>query len=168
MGSISVFVSRPTSVNPEQGSFCDALVGVLAEAGLEARTLGVTDYPGLAPLAEVLALMRQCSGALALGLRQLHVDSGEVKAGSPNAAQVSDLHLPTPWNQIEAGIAVALDRPLLVARERGVEGGVFDIGSSDRFIHQVELQSAWLEAPRFRQPFEAWVADVREFAGRQG
>lgn len=117
MNPISVFVSRPTAVNAEQRSFCDALVDVLAREGLLARTLGVTDYPALAPLAEVLALMKQCSGALVLGLRQLHVESGELKAGSSAAAKVSDLYLSTPWNQIEAGMAVALERPLLVARE---------------------------------------------------
>lgn len=164
MTSISVFVSRPTAVNVGQRSFCDALVDVLTSEGLQARTLGITDYPGLAPLAEVLALMRQCSGALALGLRQLHVEAGEAKAGSSAAAKVADLYLSTPWNQIEAGMAVALERPLLVAREKGVEGGVFDIGSSDRFIHQVEFGADWLESPRFRQPFEAWAADVREFS----
>jgi hypothetical protein len=108
--------------------------------------------------------MHQCSGALALGLRQLHVETGEAKAGSPVAKTVADLYLSTPWNQIEAGIAVALERPLLIAREKGVEGGVFDIGSSDRFIHQVEFGTEWLESPRFRQPFETWVAGVREFA----
>lgn len=164
MSAISVFVSRPTAVNPEQGPFCDALVDVLAGEGLQARTLGVTDYPGMAPLAEVLALMGECNGALALGLRQLHVETGEAKAGTSAAAMVTDLYLSTPWNQIEAGMAVALGRPLLVAREKGVEGGVFDIGSSDRFIHQVEFDTEWLESPRFRQPFEAWVADVHEFA----
>jgi hypothetical protein len=137
---------------------------VLAGEGLQARTLGVTDYPGLAPLAEVLALMRQCNGALVLGLRQLHVETGEAKAGTPAAAMVADLYLSTPWNQIEAGMAIALGLPLLVAREEGVESGVFDIGSSDRFIHQVEFGAEWLESPRFRQPFEAWVANVREFS----
>ena len=134
MSPISVFVSRPTAVNAEQGSFCDALDDALAAEGLYARTLGVTDYPARAPLAEVLDLMLECSGALVLGLRQ----------------------------------AVALERPLLVARENGVEGGVFDVGSSDRFIHQVEFGSDWLESPRFRQPFETWVADVRSSAGPVG
>jgi hypothetical protein len=164
MSSISVFVSRPTAVNAEQKSFCDALVDVLAGEGLRARTLGVTDYPGLAPLAEVLTLMRQCNGALALGLRQLHIETGEAKAGTSVAATVTDLYLSTPWNQIEAGMAIAMGLPLLVAREKGVEGGVFDIGSSDRFIHQVEFGTEWLESPRFRQPFDAWVANVRKFA----
>lgn len=103
------------------------------------RTLGVTDYPGLAPLAEVLALMRQCNGALALGLRQLHVETGKAKAGSLLQQWLRIFYLSTPWNQIEAGMAIALGLPLLVAREKGVEGGVFDIGSSDRFIHRLSL-----------------------------
>jgi hypothetical protein len=168
MSSVSVFVSRPTAANAEQESFCDALVDVLTGEGLRARTLGVTDYPSLAPLAEVLALMRQCSGALVLGLRQTHIATGEMKAGSSAAAKVADLYLATPWNQIEAGMAVALERPLLVARENGVEGGVFDVGSSDRFIHQVDFGNDWLESPRFRQPLEAWIADVRSFALTDG
>ena len=163
MSAISVFLSRPTSVNPAQQAFCESLSDVLDGEGLQARTLGVTDYPGSAPLGEVVTLMRQCSGAIALGLRQLHVKAGTRKEGSANQAEVNDLHLPTPWNQIEAGMAVALDRPLLVAREQGVEGGVFDLGSSDRFIHQVELNDGWLDAKRFRQPFSIWVDDVKKF-----
>ena len=162
MGSVSVFLSRPTALNDEQESFCDGLDQVLEDEGLRPRTLGVTDYPASAPLAEVLKLMRDCDGALVLGLRQLHVESGRSKEGSPSAASVAGLYLATPWNQIEAGMAVALGRPLLLARELGVEGGVFDVGSSDRFVHRVEFDAGWLESPAFRQPFEAWVADVRQ------
>lgn len=163
MGSVDVFVSRPTTVSAAQESFCEGLVGVLAAEGLRARTLGVSDYPTTAPLAEVLALMKQCRGAIVLGLRQVHVEVGKAKEGSSGERALEGLHLASPWNQIEAGVAVALDRPLLVTREQGVEGGVFDAGSSDRYVHQVELSDSWLKAPSFRQPFESWVSDVRAF-----
>lgn len=47
----------------------------------------------------------------------------------PAAARVADFYLSTPWNQIEEGWQLLLERPLLIAREDGVEGGVFDSGS---------------------------------------
>jgi hypothetical protein len=157
-----VFLSRPTVLSPAQASFCQTLVEMLGAEHLTPRTLGVTDYPATAPLGEVLKLMRSCKGALVLGLNQLNVTRGTFKPGTSTAKEVSGVALPTPWNQIEAGIAVALGLPLLLVREPGVEGGVFDVGSSDRFVHQATLSSDWLASQAFRQPFESWVAEVRE------
>jgi hypothetical protein len=46
---------------------------------------------------------------------------------------------PSEWNNLEAGILFALDKPLLVFREPGVSGGVFDVGVSDVFVHTMPV-----------------------------
>ena len=45
--------------------------------------------------------------------------------------------LPTPWNQLEAGILFGLKLPLLIFKEADIEGGVFDVGISDAFVHNM-------------------------------
>lgn len=79
--------------------------------------------------------MESCEGAIILELEQLHVVDGRDKTGADSEEHVEDLNLPTPWNHIEAGMAFMLDLPMLIVKEEGVEGGVFDVGNSDRFIH---------------------------------
>lgn len=162
MSPPSVFLSRPTSLASQQKSFCLDIARALEEEGFRPRTLGATDYPSRAPLGEVLDVMLDCKGALILGLRQLRVLSGILKEDTVKQSNVSQMHLPTPWNQIEAGIAVALNLPLLLIREEGVSGGVFDVGASDRFLHQATMTTDWTRSDAFRKPFLDWISDVRE------
>ena len=157
----SVFLSRPTSVDRYQQRLCQRIAAALKGEHLQPRTLGVTDYPRKAPLGEVLKLMEESDGAIVLGLRQLRVQGGLLKEQTDQEAAVEDLLLPTAWNQIEAGMAVALGLPLLLIREEGVSGGVFDVGSSDQFVHQAEMDSRWTRSANFLDPLRAWVTDVR-------
>jgi hypothetical protein len=64
------------------------------------------------------------------------------KRGTPKATKVkskSGVAFPTPWNQLEAGILFALSLPLIVFRESAVSGGVFDVGSTDLFVHTMPV-----------------------------
>src|SRR3954447_20890464 len=99
---------------------------MLEERGCAARTLGRTDYPNKAPMTAVRELMTECEGVIVLGLRQIEVIDGIVKPGSGEERTLRGEFLPTPWNQLEAGVAFALELPLMLIKEHGVEGGVFD------------------------------------------
>jgi hypothetical protein len=69
---------------------------------------------------------------------------------------------PTPWNQLETGILFALDLPLLVFREKGVSGGVFDHGVTDVFIHEMPTgRVAPTKRRALREIIRKWSADVQ-------
>jgi hypothetical protein len=155
-----IFVSRPAAVNPDQEAFCDSLNELLAERGCSPRTLGHTDYPNVAPIAAVRELMAECNGVLILGLRQIHVRDGVSKSATSDEHRIDGAFFPTAWNQLEAGVAFAMDLPIMIVREDGVEGGIFDAGSSDRFVHQAEMTGDWVHRPQFFQPFNDWLRDV--------
>src|SRR5437764_5332665 len=78
--------------------------------------------------------------------------------------------MPPPWNHLEAGILFGLRLPLLSFREKEIEGGVFDRGVSDVFIHDMPApgdnaaQKAGLgdvflkwQAEVRRHYYEAWI-----------
>jgi hypothetical protein len=64
--------------------------------------------------------------------RGLGVKNGERKLSTKETAA-----FPSPWNQLEAGILFGLGLPLLIFKEPGIEGGVFDTGVTDVFIHKM-------------------------------
>jgi hypothetical protein len=69
---------------------------------------------------------------------------------------------PSPWNQLEAGILFSLGLPLLVFRESGIYGGVFDHGVSDVFIHSIPLPTLSGSAKKsFSAVFLKWQAQIR-------
>jgi len=148
-------------VTTDQSDFCSRLVARLASEDLQPQTVGVNQFGNEAPLLTVRRLMEECHGAVVLGLAQLHVTTGVSKPGTHGERQVRSLWLPTPWNQLEAGMAFALNLPLLILHEERVEpDGVFDPKISDRFVHQTDLSPAWFETAAFNQPFEQWVTEV--------
>lgn len=152
-----IFVSKPNGLTETQEQFWKRLESELQGRNLEIRSIGYSDYSFKTPLQKVREVMRECDGAIILGLRQKHIRKGYDREGNP----ISDLHLPTPWNNLEAGMAYMLDLPMLVLLERGVtKEGIFDAESSDRYIMESDLDAEWLESDEFLQPLSEWREEV--------
>lgn len=144
---IPVFVSCPTALNSDQKASREIIMKCLEDLNLEPRTLGHSDYPSELPLREILVIARHCAGGIILGYEQFRATAGVWKRGLGREQGERRLKkgpkemeaFPTPWNQLEAGILFGLGLPLLIFREAGISGGVFDIGVTDVFIHPTPL-----------------------------
>jgi hypothetical protein len=135
---IPIFLSTPTTLTAKQREAKEAIVHAVQEEGLECRTVGVSDFASQAPLKEVAILARACYGGMILGFCQMIVQQGMRKPGTDASNACSGLVIPTPWNQIEAGMLFALRKPIIVFKEPSIEGGIFDIGQSDLFINKID------------------------------
>ena len=135
----------------------------LKRFNLEPRALGRSDYPTELPLREVLLLARHCSGGVILGFEQYRSTSGVRRPGTDEETlDTNVVPFPTPWNQLEAGILVGLRLPLLIFREEGIQGGVFDPGVTDVFVHPMPAASDDLARKgALGDVFLKWQADVR-------
>ena len=166
---IPVFVSCPTSLNKKQDISRQMILRELRRMQFEPRALGRSDYPTECPLREVNVIAKHCSGGVILGFEQMYATTLELKRGVPRKANdkkptvLRKVQMPTPWNHLEAGILFGLDLPLLVFREPGISGGVFDNGVTDNFVH--EMPNEKLKADQ-RQAlvdvFLKWQFRVRE------
>jgi hypothetical protein len=162
---IPVFVSAPSSdnLNPAQRRSTTIIQGLIERYKLEWRALGRSDYPNDLPLKEVLRMVKHCSGGIILGFEQFRSTSGVFRRGSRKAKNSkSAVVFPTPWNQLEAGILFSAGLPMMIFRERGVVGGVFDVGTSEVFIHQMPDAATGRQAlDDLDSVFQNWVARVR-------
>jgi hypothetical protein len=102
-----VFLCEPSGLAAPQRLTSDRWHERLFGLGLDIDQLREVDY-----------------GVLVLGFRQLHISTATwrpgVEAGTDLAGSWS-----SPWLQIEVGLAVAVELPLLVVPEAGVREGVF-------------------------------------------
>ncbi len=159
---IPVFVSAPTQLSRPQQNVYDGIVALLDSLNLEKRALGRTDYPTEAPLQEVLRLVKKCSGGLILGFVQNKAPKVTVRPGTDEEKVVHDIAYPTPWNQLEAGIMFSARLPILVFREEGISGGIFDNGVSDVFINKMpSIKDIHSKSPTFSDVILKWQAEVR-------
>ncbi|WP_434798274.1 hypothetical protein [Terrisporobacter vanillatitrophus] len=160
-GLINVFLSRPTDLNSSEIETINKINGLLQARGIKLRTIGTTDFPNETPMIAIKKVMDQCEGAIILGFPQIRIERGIKKAGTRNEEKIDSKDIPTPWNQIEATMAFMLDLPLLIIKDGGIDGGVFDIGVTNNYIHKFNLKEQdWLNSEEFLQPFNEWHREV--------
>lgn len=163
---IPVFVSSPTALNTSQKVSYDLVIDQLQKLRLEPRRLGDSDYPNDYPLREVAVIARHCSGGVILGFEQFRATEGLLKPGTTKEEKISSenqVSFPTPWNHLEAGILFGLKLPLIIFRELGIEGGVFDKGVTDVFVHKMPFANQTkADEAVLNQVFLKWHSRVSE------
>ncbi|OGU83097.1 MAG: hypothetical protein A2254_08615, partial [Ignavibacteria bacterium RIFOXYA2_FULL_35_9] len=159
-----IFISCPSSLNSDQETSKKLILKELDKQGLEPRQLGKSDYPTESPLNEVLSIAKHCAGGIILGFEQLKVSTGIRKRGTNTETKLKKpIILPTEWNHLEAGILFSLKLPILVFKEDGINGGIFDYGVTDVFIHKMPNNSfSRAEKKVFTGIFLKWQSDVRQ------
>lgn len=147
-----VFISAPSRLDKiDQIAFDQVLIG-LQGAGCEAVRLLPPAYGRSAPMSEVAKKVRSCVAVVVFGPPQFaSVSSAD---GSLNVASQS-IPISTPWNHLEAGIAVGLDKPLLVIRQ-GAQGGVFDVPDHPRMVTVIDVTGSGALAA-LSEKVSAWV-----------
>jgi hypothetical protein len=161
---IPVFVSAPTLLNKLQQQSYNRIIYLLDRENLERRALGRSDYPTEYPLKEVHMIARRCAGGIILGYAQSAAPKLNVKPNTKEARVELKAKFPTPWNHLEAGILFSLRLPLMVFREDGVTGGVFDVGVTDVFINRLPIgKIGKSDEEQLIFSIQIWVAKVREF-----
>jgi hypothetical protein len=156
--AIRTFLSRPNWVPRHIDGHLDKLYVKMAELGFGAQTIGKNVTSLASPFEEVVGLMKSCECTVVLGLPQIRVSAGTVKAKEIETG----FSLPTEWNQIEAAISIMLGKPTLMMLHRGVAArGLFERGAANVFVYEFHtLGPKWVEdtVPRLlalRQKVEA-------------
>lgn len=159
---IPVFVSCPSHLSLDQEKSAGIIHDCLQKHRLEWRALGRNEYPDELPLREVLRMIKHCSGGVILGFEQFRAPSGVFKRGTKKEEIVKKpVVMPTPWNQLEAGILFNQRLPILIFREEGINGGVFDVGTSEVTIHRMPTRKMTPSArDSLEMVFQKWSAKV--------
>lgn len=155
-----VFISKAGTLTVLQRELVREVTGILAEENIDATTVERGDYPNVGAISEVRRVLRGCSGALIIGFRQLEVTKGMWRSGTEEVKSVEDVALPTAWNHVEAGMAAMAGLPMLFLVERGVIGGLFELGDVGHAVTILDLSKP--NHQELRRSIEVWAHSVRE------
>jgi len=156
MNELNVFVSVGGTANDAQEAFVQAVERRLRAEGLVPHTVGRNTFSNDAPLKTVTELLDRCVGTVVIALERSYFPSGLDKRGGPKEAALSDVRLPTPWNQIEAAMAFSRGHPLMVIVEHGLKSeGLLERGS-EWYVQWVKVEEAALGTAEFNGILATW------------
>ena len=130
-----IFLSRPNWIPANCQAGLENFYNLLSSNELDPRTIGQSDYPNESPLDEVIKLMEKCHGTIVLGIPQIEIFDGMIKEHKISKNEI----LGTEWNHIEGAIAHSLKQPMLIIHDKNVTRGIFDRGSSNTYLHGVDM-----------------------------
>jgi hypothetical protein len=156
MNEFKVFVSVGGTATIQQETFVRAVEDRLRAEGLIPYTVGRNTFGSDSPLKTVVDLMNECSGTVVIALERKYFPSGLEKRGGSQEVPITNVILPTPWNQIEAAMAYSRGHPLLVIVERGIRAeGLLEPGF-DWYVQAVEPKAESLTTIEFNGVLASW------------
>jgi hypothetical protein len=158
--SARVFLGVPAVLTARQRSYLEQWL-----RWLEDQTLAIVrlerDAYGQDPWCMLGELLSHTDGVVLLGFRQLDARAATWRPYTKEEGRLAGWWT-SPWLHLEAGMAVALGLPLLVAADEGVEEGVFSPDVWSNQVHGAVLNSPgntgmeWLELVR-----RHWISRTR-------
>jgi len=162
MKQLDVFVSVGGTATDEQEDFVRAVEDRLRSERLIPHTVGRNTFSSDSPLKTVIELMERCSGTIVIALERMYFTEGVEKRRGPNEKGLSDIMLPTPWNQIEAAMAYVHGHPLMVITEEGLrKDGLLEHGY-DWYVQSVKLHVSSLNSGEFNGVLSSWKTKVAQ------
>lgn len=133
-----VFVSAPSVMGPHDSLVMEQILRAVSATGARPRRFLRDEYGQAPPLEEISRRISTARCVVAFGPVQMRVSTGVWKYGTVEEEPLSSVDLPTPWNQIEVGIAVGLRKPVMLIRGGSI-GGVFDIPQDPGAIDIIDI-----------------------------
>jgi hypothetical protein len=167
MEHFDVFVSVGGTATDKQETFVRAVEDRLRSDGLVPHTVGRNTFSTDAPLKTVTDVLNKCAGTLVIALERMYFPSGLDKRGGDKETPLLEVKLPTPWNHIEAALAYANRKPLMVIVEEGLKSeGLLERGY-DWYVQWVRLETSSLNTAEFNGVLASWKGKMSQLASRK-
>ena len=149
-----VFFSMPGSMSASEEAITLFFKDLLKKKGIETKYYKRDHYPKDSQLTKVKESILQSDAMIAFGLKQIEIKSGRL---NPDKEEIEkEVWLPTPWNEIEVGMGVMANLPILLVRDDKIEIGVFDKVISEYKIKSLSTATP-LEDIEKSEEFKKWL-----------
>jgi hypothetical protein len=164
MDELHVFLSVGGTATDKQEAFVRAVEERLRGEGLFPHTVGRDTFSPDAPLKTITELMDKCAGTVIIALERVYFPAGVDKRGGDKEKSLTEVKLPTPWNQIEAAMAYARQHPLMVIVEAGLRSeGLLERGY-DWYVQWVTPEASSLNTLEFNGILASWKSKIAQSA----
>lgn len=121
-----IFFSMPGSLSQTDKKITDLLQHLLGKKGYQPFFYTRDHYPESSQLSKVRQKIDQSVGMIAFGFKQIQINKGVARPELELEEDMSGKWLPSPWNDIEVGMAMMKEIPVLMIKDDDINIGVFD------------------------------------------
>lgn len=155
----TIFFSMPGCLSKKDEILTKDYKKILEDKGFDVIYYQKDDYPQFGQFNKIRQSILDSSGMIAFGLKQINIKDGVYHPDTNQEVQMADKWLPTPWNELEVGMGLMNNLPILLVKDPVIETGIFDKSLSECFVATIEstLDSRRLET---NKEFAKWLDKI--------
>lgn len=134
-----VFLSRPGILNHDMTLRFDELKKYLSVYGLKIMELHRESYKPEEMLSDIATRIGKSDGVVIFGTADFYVEKGTFRKGTLDYQIIREQYFSAPWTQIEAGMAIANNKPILLINTCGLFDGIYDSKLEDSLKISVNM-----------------------------
>lgn len=160
--NLSVFISRPAVLPIDSPLTMKVLQSYLSEYDVGFTELNRGEYKSYDMLGDISQRIEAENGLVIFGVADFQVDSGHFRRNTSDQKPIEREWVSAPWTQIEAGMAIAHKKPILLIKTSPLSDGIYDSSLEDSLLVQVDL-SKHCSSEDLKLGVECFVKLMKEY-----
>lgn len=115
------------------------------------------EYPEFGQFNKIRQSIMNSSAMIAFGFRQISIKEGVSHPNTTKEKRISNVDLPTPWNELEVGMGLMNHLPILLVKSNGISSGIFDSKLSECFVATIATDSDNREL-KYNSEMKQWLS----------
>lgn len=115
------------------------------------------EYPEFGQFNKIRHDIMNSSAMIAFGFKQISIKDGVSYPNTTKEKSVSNIDLPTPWNDLEVGMGLMNHLPILLVKSNGISSGIFDGKLSECFVATITTDSDSREL-KYNPDMKQWLS----------
>lgn len=115
------------------------------------------EYPEFGQFNKIRQSIMNSSAMIAFGFRQISIKEGVSHPNTTKEKSISNVDLPTPWNELEVGMGLMNHLPILLVKSNGISSGIFDSKLSECFVATITSDSDSREL-KYNPEVKQWLS----------
>lgn len=158
----TIFFSMPGSLNKSDEYLINYFRDILEkDEKFKVRFYTRDHYPQDSQLTKVKLAIMQSDAMVAFGLKQIRIQDGCARPGLKLQKTLTNEWFPTPWNEIEVGMAMMANLPILLVRDKEIQIGVFDQNLNEYRMNTIVTNDAQIYRIKENEAYLKWIALIK-------
>jgi len=115
------------------------------------------EYPEFGQFNKIRQSIMNSSAMIAFGFKQISIKDGLSHPNTTKEKSISDVDLPTPWNELEVAMGLMNHLPILLVKSNGISSGIFDSKLSECFVATITADSDSREL-KYNSEMKQWLS----------
>lgn len=152
-----IFFSMPGCLSKKDEIITKDYYNFLDKKGYEVIWYNKDEYPEFGQFNKIRHSILKSSAMIAFGFKQINIEKGIIYPDTCQEKTIEDVHMSTYWNELEVGMGLMNNLPILLVKDSAIDNGVFDSKLSEIFVASTTVDYDFREL-EYNPAIKTWLA----------